>query len=180
MIQPVGVWLGIDVGAARIGVARSDPGGTLAVPVVTVRADPYRHTDLDQIKALIAEYDVVGVAIGLPRTLAGREGPAAIAARTFGSALQTLIEPVVIRYVDERMTTVVAQRNLTSSGVRGRAKRAVIDQAAAVEILQSLLDTRSLPETQSLDTTATGISTDIDVRGTANIRGTATEEQRAQ
>ncbi|MDQ2837023.1 MAG: Holliday junction resolvase RuvX [Actinomycetota bacterium] len=140
MTQPAGVWLGIDVGAVRIGVARSDPRGMLAVPVATVPTDPYRHTDLDRIQALIAEYEVVGVVLGLPRTLAGREGPAAVAAREFGTALQARIEPVTVRYVDERMTTVLAQRNLTSSGVRGRAKRAVVDQAAAVEILQSFLD----------------------------------------
>lgn len=140
MIQPAGVWLGIDVGAVRIGVARSDPRGMLAVPVATVPTDPHRHTDLDRIQALIAEYEVVGVVLGLPRTLAGREGPAAVTAREFGTALQARIEPVTVRYVDERLTTVVAQRNLTSSGVRGRAKRAVVDQAAAVEILQSFLD----------------------------------------
>ncbi len=144
MIEPRGVWLGIDVGAARIGVARSDPRGRLAVPVATVRADPYRHTDLDEIQSLIAEHEVVGVVVGLPRTLAGREGPAVQAVRAFGSALQARIVPVAVRYTDERMTTVLAQRNLTSSGVRGRAKRAVIDQAAAVEILQSYLDANAV------------------------------------
>jgi len=85
----------------------------------------------------------VGVVIGLPRTLAGREGPAVSAAREYGSALAARIAPITVEYADERMTTVVAQRNLTSSGVRGRAKRARVDQAAAVEILQSFLDRSS-------------------------------------
>lgn len=147
---PLGVWFGIDVGAARIGVARSDPRATLAVPVATVPADPYRHADLDRISELIREHEAVGVVIGLPRTLAGRDGPAVQAAREFGVALQDRVAPIPVRYLDERMTTVLAQRNLTSSGVRGRAKRAVIDQAAAVAILQSFLDSAAAPGRQAV------------------------------
>ena len=140
MTRPIGVWLGLDVGAVRIGVARSDPRGLLAVPVETVPADPRGTRDLDRIAELVAEHQAVGVVLGLPRTLAGRDGPAVRAAREFGTALRERIDPVTVRYVDERMTTVLAQRNLTASGVRGRAKRAVVDQAAAVQILQSFLD----------------------------------------
>lgn len=143
MSLPTGVWLGIDVGSVRVGVARSDPRGVLAVPVATVQRDVARGSDLDQLAALIAEYQAIGVVVGLPRTLAGRDGPAVRAAREFGAALQARIDPVTVRYVDERMTTVLAQRNLTSSGVRGRAKRAVVDQAAAVAILQSFLDRKA-------------------------------------
>jgi putative Holliday junction resolvase len=135
-----GVWLGLDVGAVRIGVARSDPQGVLAIPVETVPADPGGGRDLARIAELVSEHQAVGVVVGLPRTLAGRDGPAVLAARTFGAALRDRIDPVTVRYVDERMTTVLAQRNLTASGVRGRAKRAIVDQAAAVEILQSFLD----------------------------------------
>jgi putative holliday junction resolvase len=135
-----GVWFGIDVGSVRVGVARSDPRGVLAVPVTTLKRDPRRGSDFDELTRLITEYEAVGVVVGLPRTLAGREGAAVVAARSFGSALAERIAPVTVEYVDERMTTVVAQRNLTSSGVRGRSKRAVVDQAAAVEILQSFLD----------------------------------------
>jgi len=141
---PAGVWLGVDVGAVRIGVARSDPSGILAVPLATVRFDPAgrdpdERSDLAAVRDLVAEHCAVGVVVGLPRTLAGREGPAAVAARAFGEALRPLIAPAGVRYSDERMTTVLAQRNLSSSGVRSRAQRAVIDQAAAVEILQSFL-----------------------------------------
>jgi putative Holliday junction resolvase len=135
-----GVWFGIDVGSVRVGVARSDPRGVLAVPVTTLKRDPRRGSDFDELTRLITEYEAVGVVVGLPTTLAGREGAAVDAARSFGSALAERIAPVTVEYVDERMTTVVAQRNLTSSGVRGRSKRAVVDQAAAVEILQSFLD----------------------------------------
>ena len=137
---PTGVWLGVDVGAVRVGVARCDPSGILAFPVTTLRFDPSeRRTDLAELEALVMEHQAVGVVIGLPRTLAGREGPAAAAARAFGEALRPLIAPVDVQYQDERMTTVLAQRNLSSSGVRARAQRAVVDQAAAVEILQAFL-----------------------------------------
>ena len=137
---PRGLWLGVDVGAVRIGVARSDPAGILAVPLATVPFDPSeRGSHLTALRDLVAEHQAIGVVIGLPRTLAGREGPAATASRAFGEALRPLIAPAELRYADERMTTVLAQRNLSRSGVRTRAQRAVIDQAAAVEILQSFL-----------------------------------------
>ena len=135
-----GVWLGVDVGSVRVGVARSDPRGVLAVPVTTLKRDPVHDSDLDRLTGLLAEHEAVGVVVGLPRTLAGREGPAVVAARSYGEALAARIAPTPVCFVDERMTTVLAQRNLTSSGMRGRAKRAVVDQAAAVEILQSFLD----------------------------------------
>ena len=145
-----GVWFGVDVGAVRVGVARSDPRGVLAVPVVTLKRDPRTNADITELISLIAEYDAVGVVIGLPRTLAGREGPAVSAAREYGSALAARIAPITVEYADERMTTVVAQRNLTSSGVKGRAKRARVDQAAAVEILQSFLDGSSLSDADTV------------------------------
>jgi putative Holliday junction resolvase len=135
-----GVWFGVDVGSVRVGVARSDPRGVLAVPVATLRRDPRRGTDLDELSALLDEHEAVGVVVGLPQTLAGRDGPAVREARGYGQALSARIAPRPVVYVDERLTTVLAQRNLTTSGVRGRAKRSVVDQAAAVEILQSFLD----------------------------------------
>ena len=79
--------LGIDVGAVRVGVALSDPDGVLATPLATVARDVAHGSDLDTIAGLVAEHDVVGVVVGLPRTLAGREGPAAEAAREFATAL---------------------------------------------------------------------------------------------
>ena len=138
--RPAGVWFGVDVGSVRVGVARSDPRGVLAVPVATLRRDRRLGSDLDELTALLGEHDAVGVVIGLPRTLAGRAGPAVQDAREYGRAVAARIAPRPVVYVDERLSTVVAQRNLSSSGVRGRAKRAVVDQAAAVEILQSYLD----------------------------------------
>lgn len=131
--------LGIDVGSVRVGVALSDPDGMLATPLVTVPRDVEGGTDVATIAALVAEHDVVGVVVGLPRTLAGREGPAAEAARAFVAALEPAL-PVPVELSDERLTTVVATRQLRESGRRGKRQRAVVDQVAAVGILQGWLD----------------------------------------
>lgn len=131
--------LGVDVGAVRVGVALCDPDGILATPLVTLPRDPEHGSDVRALDELVAEHDVVEVVVGLPRTLAGREGPAAEAARAFGSALAARLSVPVV-YTDERLTTVVATRQLRSRGVKGRKQRAVVDQAAAVAILQGWLD----------------------------------------
>lgn len=138
----MGVWIGVDVGTVRVGVARSDPLGVLAVPVATLRRDPRHDTDLADVAALVTEHDAEGVVVGLPRTLADREGASAVMARTWGDALAERIAPTPVAYVDERLTSVTAQRKLRASGVRGAAGRAVIDQVAAAELLQGWLDTR--------------------------------------
>lgn len=135
--------LGVDVGAVRVGVAMCDPDGILATPVETVPRDAETGTDVRRIAELVAEHGVVGVVLGLPRTLRGEDGPAAHAARAFADALQAGLD-VPVELVDERMTTVVAARQLSGRGVKGRRQRAVVDQAAAVQILQGWLDrTRS-------------------------------------
>jgi putative holliday junction resolvase len=137
-----GTWIAVDVGSVRVGVARSDPRGVLAVPLTTLARDSAGDRDIAELAALVAEYEAVGVVIGLPRTLAGAEGTAAHIAREYGARVATRIAPVPVEYLDERLTTVSAQRKLTAGGVRGRAGRAVIDQAAAVELLQHWLDRR--------------------------------------
>lgn len=135
-----GVWIGVDVGTVRVGVARSDPHGVLATPVATLARDRRANRDLSELATLVRDVDAVGVVVGLPRTLADREGPAALMARDYGMALAEIINPTRVEYVDERLTTVSAQRKLSQGSVRGRAKRAVIDQVAAVELLQHWLD----------------------------------------
>jgi putative Holliday junction resolvase len=137
-----GIWLGVDVGTVRVGVARSDPRGVLAVPVTTLARDVRSARDIADLAALATEYEAVGVVIGLPRTLTGREGASAQMARDYGAEVAKRVEPLPVVYVDERLTTVSAQRKLHQSGTRGRAGRAVIDQAAAVELLQHWLDLR--------------------------------------
>ena len=137
-----GVWVAVDVGSVRVGVARSDPLGSLALPLVTLRRDARTDRDVDELAALVREYEAVGVVVGLPRTLRGEEGAAAAAARAYADLLRPRVAPVPVRFLDERLTTVSAQRKLQQSGVRSRAGRAVIDQAAAVELLEHWLDTR--------------------------------------
>jgi putative Holliday junction resolvase len=129
------VIVAVDVGKVRVGLAASDPNRVLASPVATVPA-----ADLDAVVAVVRERDAVRVVVGLPKTLAGREGPSVEMARTYAAALAPLIAPVPVELVDERLTTVVGERALVGSGVAGRARRAVIDQAAAVALLQGVLD----------------------------------------
>jgi putative Holliday junction resolvase len=138
----VGTWLGIDVGTVRVGVARSDPRAILATPVVTLARDAYGNKDITELAALVREFDAVGVVVGLPRTLADREGSSAEMAREYAEILAEAISPIPVQHVDERLTTVSAQRKLAQSNVRGRAKRALVDQVAAVELLQHWLDMR--------------------------------------
>jgi putative Holliday junction resolvase len=137
-----GTWIAVDVGSVRIGVARSDPRGVLAVPVATLARDSFGDRDIAELAELVAQYEAVGVVVGLPRTLAGAERHAAQLARAYGVRVAERIAPVPVEYLDERLTTVSAQRKLTAGGIRGRAGRAVIDQAAAVELLQHWLDRR--------------------------------------
>ncbi|MCD4526062.1 Holliday junction resolvase RuvX [Nocardioides sp. cx-173] len=133
-----GVRLGIDPGDARIGVARSDPSGFLATPVETVRRG---KGDLRRIAQILAEEEAVEVVVGLPRSLSGGEGPAAAKVREFAARLARAVAPVPVRLCDERLTTVSAEAMLRDRGQKGRKRRAVVDQAAAVLILQHALDT---------------------------------------
>jgi len=132
-----GTRLGVDVGSVRVGVARSDPAGLLATPVRTLRRG---KGDLAQLVALAAEHEAVEVVVGLPRTLAGDEGPAAAAALDYAERVARRLPSVTVRVVDERLSTVGAQRGLHEVGVDTRRGRKVIDQAAAVIILQGALD----------------------------------------
>ncbi|MBB4932507.1 putative Holliday junction resolvase [Lipingzhangella halophila] len=140
-----GARLAVDPGKARIGVARSDPAGTLATPIETIRRG---KGDLARIAALVREHEACEVIVGYPASLSGAEGPAARGARSFASVLARRLAPVPVRLVDERLTTVTAQEHLRSGasyskrGARGgQERRSVIDQAAATVLLQSALDT---------------------------------------
>jgi len=133
-----GVRLGLDPGNARIGVARSDPSGFLATPVETVRRG---KGDLARIARILEEEGAVEVVVGLPRSLSGGEGPAAVKVRDFAGRLARRIAPVPVRLCDERLTTVSAEAMLRDRGRKGGQRRAVVDQAAAVLILQHALDT---------------------------------------
>lgn len=147
-----GVRIGVDVGSVRVGVARSDAGGILATPVRTISRAVGRpgddgpgeptssDADLVELTALVRAEDALEVVVGLPTTLAGHEGTAAQRARKYAHVLAQCVAPVPVRLVDERLSTVDAHRALRESGVAGRRTREVVDQAAAVIILQSALD----------------------------------------
>ena len=135
-----GIRLGVDVGSVRVGLAASDPGGVLATPVETIERDLGSGTDLGVIAAAVLERQALEVVVGLPRSLSGDEGPAAQGVRAYAVALAARISPTPVRLVDERLTTTDAHRTLRESGLAGRAQRAVVDQAAAVLILQTALD----------------------------------------
>ena len=133
--------LGVDVGTVRIGVASSDPDGILATPVETVRRDR-SDKHLRRLAQLADELEAVEVVVGLPRTLADRTGPSARDAIELAEQLARRIAPTPVRLSDERLTTVSAQRSLRDAGIRAKGQRAMIDQAAAVGILQNWLDQR--------------------------------------
>ena len=130
--------LGVDVGDVRIGVARSDPAGLIATPVETVARGA---GDLARLRALTDAEGAVEVVVGLPRSLSGGEGPAAAKVRDFAGRLADAVSPVPVRLCDERLSTVSAESVLRDRGKKGRKRRAVVDQAAAVVILQNALET---------------------------------------
>lgn len=133
-----GVRVGVDAGDARIGVSQSDPSGMLATPVETVPRGP---GDLARIREIVLERAAIEVVVGLPRSLSGGEGPAAAKVRDFARALAEILDPVPVRLCDERLSTVTAEAVLRKQGKKGQKRRAVVDQAAAVVILQNALDT---------------------------------------
>jgi putative Holliday junction resolvase len=139
-----GIRLGVDVGSVRVGLAASDPGGILATPIQTLERDLKSGADQGAIAEVVLQRGVLEVVVGLPRSLSGGEGPAAAQARSYATTLAARISPTPVRLIDERLTTIDAHRQLRESGVAGRGQRAVVDQAAAVLILQTALDTEKL------------------------------------
>ena len=132
-----GVRLGVDVGSVRIGVARSDPAGVLASPLSTVRRGA---GDLAELARITAETQPVEVVVGLAVGLRGTEGAAAADGRSFATALADRLAPVPVRLVDERFTTVLAHAALRQGGRDARARRHIVDKAAAAVVLQGALD----------------------------------------
>ncbi|MGL5866022.1 MAG: Holliday junction resolvase RuvX [Dermatophilaceae bacterium] len=140
-----GVVLGVDVGTVRIGVAACDPDRILATPVTTVSriaatVPTVADADVEELGRLVEQRSAVRVVVGLPRSMSGEDGPAASYARSYARVLAARVAPVEVRLIDERLTTVDAHRALRESGVLGRRQRSVVDQAAAVLILQTALD----------------------------------------
>jgi putative Holliday junction resolvase len=134
-----GVRLGVDVGKARVGVARSDPDGLLATPVETVQRDLGGDADIRAIAAIATDLGVVELVVGLPIALSGKDTASTQDAREFAARLVALTG-VPGRLVDERLTTVTAHSALRSAGKRQKQTRSIVDQVAAVILLQYALD----------------------------------------
>ena len=134
--------LALDLGSKRIGVAVSDLTGTVASPLTVLQRSKSRRHDHQRIADVVRDEEAELVVVGLPISLSGAEGPAARAARTEIKTLATLVD-VPIETFDERFTTVTAERTLAEAGVRGSARRQVVDKVAAAVILQAFLDRRA-------------------------------------
>jgi putative Holliday junction resolvase len=131
-----GVRVGVDVGTVRIGVARSDLHGVLATPVETV---PRGTGDVERILAIATEVGALELIVGLPLSLSGAHTASTADAIGFAERLATATD-LAVRLVDERLTTVSASSALRASGRSSKQSRSVIDQVAAVIIVQHALD----------------------------------------
>lgn len=132
---------GLDIGTVRIGVAVSDPSGTLAHPRETVSARP-PEAALDRIVTVLREAEVETVVVGLPIDLEGREGRSVRMVRMFIRALTKRAPDLRVIEWDERLTSVAAERALTGADVSRARRRRIVDQVAAAMILQGWLDHR--------------------------------------
>lgn len=130
-----GARVGVDVGTARVGVARCDPDGMLAVPVETV---PRGDDAVARVLEIADEYDALEILVGLPIALNGNETASTADARGFADALAR--GQRTVRLVDERLSTVSAHAALRSSGRSQKSSRRMVDQVAAVVLLQQAID----------------------------------------
>ena len=139
--RPTGRVIGVDVGTVRVGLAMSDPTGTLASPLETLKRAK-DDSDLDRLVALVMEHEVTEVVVGEPVHLSGASGASAEDAGAYAQKLADRIPDVPVQLIDERLSTVTAASHLREGGIDSRKQRSVIDQAAAVVILQQFLDGR--------------------------------------
>lgn len=133
--------LGLDVGSKTIGLAISDPLGLFASPVETLKRSG-RAADVRAVLAVARTRGATTLVVGLPQRTDGTEGPSAVESRRMAAALLEAEPSLAVEFVDERFTTVSAERALRESGVKGTRRRAVVDQVAAHFILQQWLDSR--------------------------------------
>ena len=129
--------LAVDPGSVRIGVARCDPGAMLATPLTVLRRG---KGDLDALASLAEAEEAMEILVGLPKSLSGREGPAAITAKQFAADLAARVAPLPVRLVDERFTTATAHDALRAGGHDSRARRHSVDSAAAAVLLEAALE----------------------------------------
>lgn len=134
--------LGLDLGSRRIGIAATDSAGTMALPRATLERSGDPERDRRRLVDLILDEEVRTVVVGLPLSLDGSDGPAALSARSEAEELSVLLADRGVEVVlfDERLTTVSADKVLTAGGVRGRRRRDVVDQTAAAVMLSAWLE----------------------------------------
>ncbi len=148
---PHGVKLGVDVGMVRVGLSVCDPDGILATPVKTLSRDAKRNSDVKIVLKEAATRGACQIFVGLPRTLKGEEKESAQMARSYAHILVALLHDaemdVPVHLIDERLTTVSAHQALHNAGIDSREHRKVIDQVAAVEILQHAIDMQKARQT---------------------------------
>ncbi len=141
---PRGVKLGIDVGMVRVGLACCDPDGILATPIKTLSRDAKKHSDIRVVVREALERGATEIFVGLPRTLKGAETASARMARDYAQLLAGALTgaglAVPVRLIDERLTTFSAHQALHAAGVGSRDQRKMVDQVAAVGILQQAID----------------------------------------
>lgn len=135
--------VGIDLGTKRIGVATSDVTATLASPYLVVERRGDRAADHRALAAIVREMEADVVVVGLPLSLNGHDGPAAVAARAEAAQLADVVAPARVELFDERFTTVTAHQSMQERGMRAQARRRVIDKVAAAVMLQHWLDARA-------------------------------------
>lgn len=140
--------VGIDVGRVRVGIARTDAEPLLALPVVTLQrgeGDDATRELIQSILAISAEYEAIELVVGLPLNMQGKATPSTEDAERIAHELANA-SSVPVRLVDERLTTVSASAALRSRGIDARSQRAMIDQQAAVVLLQHAIDAEKLSE----------------------------------
>jgi putative Holliday junction resolvase len=133
--------LGIDPGSKRVGIAVSDPTGTVAQPLTWIDAQP-EETLVDRLIRLAGEQQAGELVVGLPWRMDGSQGPEAHSARQLASRLRRA-SGLPVTLVDERLTSVAAERALISAGQTRQRRRELADQVAAALILQGHLDSRA-------------------------------------
>ena len=129
--------LAIDHGDARVGIAATDPAGIMAHPVETIQV---RELDpVSRIVEIVAERQVKQIVLGLPLRMDGTEGDAAAKCRAFGEKIAEKLPQIPLHFCDETMTTIAAAEKLHQAGKNAKRQKSIIDQAAAVEILNTWL-----------------------------------------
>ncbi|MCI6573596.1 MAG: Holliday junction resolvase RuvX [Actinomycetaceae bacterium] len=132
-----GVRIAVDLGRVRVGIAKSDAHGIMAVPVMTAQRG---KNDMSALMRLVRTESPLEIYVGYPLNMDGSAGPAARAARAWALRLAKRVAPLPVRMIDERLTSVIAHRQLHEAGRKEINHRAVVDQVAAINILESALE----------------------------------------